>query len=137
MRSTYPAWAHVVPTAAHRPYISVVLAAAAVGAVGGATVVLSLASDRPIATEILATSLRAIVTNEPAAKVGTVGQDRTKNEQAPQSTIEQVPEPAPDVMGSNRPAVAADGGHQTVLPAERRARDDWRRPRRLPTPNHW
>ncbi len=143
MRAAYPAWAHVMPMASYSHNISIVVAAA-VGAISGMSVVLSLANDPRTATEPPSASVRAIVTREPAAKVRTVDQDRSNHEQMPQSKIEQMPQPVPDVTGSDN---AATAGRQLVLPDEERAQDDlpvathrhlyWRRVRRFPTPNHW
>ena len=147
MRAVYPAWAYVMPMAPYRHITSFVLVAAAVGAIGSAVVVLSLANDPRTATETPSASVRAIVTREPAAKVRTVVQDRPKNAQLPPSKIEQMPQPVPDLTGSDRAAAAVDAGREMVLPDERRVQNDlpaathrrlhWRRFGRFPTPNHW
>jgi hypothetical protein len=147
MRAGYPAWAYVVPKAPYRHITSLVLVAAAVGAIGSAEVVLSLANDPRTATETSSAPVPAIVIREPAARVRTVVQARPKRAQLPPSEIEQMPQPVPDLAASNRATAAMDGGGQVVLPDDQTIQNDlpaathrrlhWRRFGRFPTPNHW
>jgi hypothetical protein len=129
MRGVYPAWAYLMPVASYRHNISVVLVAAAVGAISSAVVVLSLVDKPWNATEIASTSVHVIVTRAPAATHRTVVQDRSQFEQTLQPKFEQPPQSVPDVTGSDRPAAVADaephiatpgvGGGQATRPLRR------------------